>query len=85
MQDDQAPEQAPQPQPGPAQESKGPLGPSRWTKLTSIFTQCRRVFKLTKKPTSYEFKTLLKVCAIGMEVLGLIGFVISVINQLLLF
>jgi len=48
-------------------------------KLTSFLTQCRRVWYILKKPTSKEFKTIAKVSAIGILLIGLIGFIISII------
>ncbi len=43
----------------------------------SFTRQCIRVWHLLKKPSSKEFKTISKVSAIGLGLIGLIGFVIS--------
>jgi len=48
-----------------------------WVKLKSFSIECRRVLKVTKKPTMPEFKAIVKVTALGMLVIGLIGFIIS--------
>jgi len=48
-------------------------------KLGSFFTQCVRVWHLLRKPTSEEFKAVSKVSAIGLGIIGLLGFVISLI------
>lgn len=47
-------------------------------------TECYRVLRITKKPTSEEFKTIFKVSGIGMLVIGFIGFIITLIRELLL-
>ncbi|MDP2947307.1 MAG: protein translocase SEC61 complex subunit gamma [Nanoarchaeota archaeon] len=46
--------------------------------FSSKFTQYLRVWRLLKKPTYSEFKTISKVSAVGVMVIGAIGFVISV-------
>ena len=51
-------------------------------KLKSFIIECRRVFKLTKKPSSEEFKVIVKVSAIGIGIIGLIGFLIKLLWQL---
>lgn len=53
------------------------------TKLRSYLKECLRVLKITKKPTTDEFKVIVKVSGLGMAIIGLIGFVISIIKQLL--
>jgi len=51
-------------------------------KLKSFTLESRRVLKITKKPTMTEFKTIVKVTGLGAIVIGLVGFVISVIGKL---
>lgn len=53
------------------------------TKLRSWLRECWRVLKVTKKPGTEEFQTIVKVAGLGIAVIGLIGFVISMIKQLL--
>ena len=53
------------------------------TKIKAFLRECRRVLRVTKKPDSDEFKTTVKVTAIGMIVIGLIGFIIQMINYIL--
>ncbi len=48
-------------------------------KLKSFITQSIRVWKILKKPSSTEFKTVSKVSALGILALGLVGFLISII------
>lgn len=46
-------------------------------KLKAFIEECRRVLLITKKPTSDEFKTIVKVSGIGMLIIGVIGFIIQ--------
>tara|TARA_Y100000310_G_C20009017_1_gene502045 strand:+ start:231 stop:407 length:177 start_codon:yes stop_codon:yes gene_type:complete len=43
----------------------------------SFLKKCKRVWYTLKKPTKEEFKQVLKISAIGIVLLGLIGFIIS--------
>lgn len=45
----------------------------------SFFLKCKRVWHTLKKPTSDEFWTVTKISAIGILLVGVIGFVISII------
>jgi protein transport protein SEC61 subunit gamma-like protein len=47
------------------------------TRLKSFFQQCNRVWHLLKKPDKTEFLTIAKVSAIGLLLIGAIGFVVS--------
>ena len=49
------------------------------THLKSFVKQCVRVWYLLKKPDRHEFLTVAKVSAIGLGIVGLIGFIISII------
>lgn len=51
-------------------------------KLKSFVLECRRVLRVTKKPGSDEFKIIVKVSGIGMIIIGLIGFFIYIIGDL---
>jgi len=44
----------------------------------SFFMKCKRVWLVLRKPTKEEFKTITKVSAIGIIILGLFGFLISI-------
>jgi len=48
-------------------------------KLASFFQQCVRVWHLLRKPSSEEFKTVSKISAIGLGLIGLLGFIITLI------
>ena len=50
--------------------------PTLFTRFKSFILESKRVFRVTKKPTMQEYKTIVKVTAIGMALIGLIGFLI---------
>jgi protein transport protein SEC61 subunit gamma-like protein len=53
------------------------------TSFSSFVTECRRVLTVTRKPTKDEYRTLIKVCGIGILVIGFIGFVIQAVKTIL--
>ncbi len=56
-----------------------------WTpRVKAYIAECVRVLKITKKPTNEEFKTIFKVSGLGMLAIGLIGFIVVLIKELLL-
>ena len=48
-------------------------------KISSQYHKYLRVWKLLKKPSMEEFKTISKVSVIGLLVIGALGFVIQII------
>ncbi|MFW6378391.1 MAG: protein translocase SEC61 complex subunit gamma [Nanoarchaeota archaeon] len=52
-------------------------------KLKSFYKECVRVFKITKKPSNSEYKAILKVSGLGILVIGLLGFIIHLIDHFL--
>ena len=52
-------------------------------KIKTFANECFRVFRITKKPTAVEFKTIVKVSGIGMLAIGLLGFLIQLVRQLI--
>ncbi|MBU2576817.1 MAG: protein translocase SEC61 complex subunit gamma [Nanoarchaeota archaeon] len=46
--------------------------------LSSQYHKYLRVWRLLKKPSMAEFKTISKVSAIGILIIGAVGFAISV-------
>jgi len=48
-------------------------------KLKSFTSQCVRVWHLLRKPTKEEFITVSKISAIGLGLIGVLGFVIAII------
>jgi len=47
--------------------------------ISSFLAQCGRVWRILRKPDMNEYKTTAKVAAIGLTVIGLMGFFISLI------
>lgn len=51
-------------------------------KIKSFIAQMGRVWTLLKKPSGHEFKTISIVSAIGLGIVGLIGFIIAIAMDL---
>ena len=56
---------------------------SLWIKFKSFINESVRVLRITRKPNSLEFRTIVKVSGLGMILIGLIGFIITMLKQLL--
>ena len=54
------------------------------TSLQSFVLQCSRVWRIMRKPGKEEFRSISKVSAIGLLVIGLIGFLVAIIVNILL-
>jgi protein transport protein SEC61 subunit gamma and related proteins len=52
------------------------------TSLKSFVEKCKRVWMILKKPERNEFLKIAKVSAAGILVIGIIGFLISIIMKL---
>ena len=52
-------------------------------KAKSFLIKCRRVWHTLKKPTKKEFEQTAKVSAIGILILGVLGFAVSIIMKIL--
>ncbi len=48
-------------------------------KLSSFTAQCVRVWHLLRKPSMDEFKAVSKISAIGLGLIGVLGFAITII------
>lgn len=51
--------------------------------IKNFLKESWRVLRITKKPNAAEFKTVVKISAIGMLIIGLIGFTLQIINTLI--
>ncbi|EKF85182.1 protein translocase SEC61 complex subunit gamma [Methanobacterium formicicum] len=51
--------------------------------MESFIKQCQRVLKVSKKPDREEYINVAKVTGIGIILIGVIGFIISIIGQLI--
>jgi protein transport protein SEC61 subunit gamma and related proteins len=50
--------------------------------VRSFLMKCSRVWQILKKPNMEEYKAISKVSAIGILVIGVIGFAISAIMNI---
>lgn len=48
-----------------------------WQQIKSFFLQSRRVWHVLKKPTMTEFKSIAKVAALSILLIGAVGFIIA--------
>jgi len=55
---------------------------SSWDNFKGFVQKCKRVWLVMKRPTKKEFNLISKVTAIGIVVLGIVGFLISIIVNL---
>jgi protein transport protein SEC61 subunit gamma-like protein len=58
--------------------------PTAVQRLKRFYGECVRVLTVTKKPDSVEYKTIVKVSGLGIALIGVIGFIITMIKQLTL-
>jgi len=56
---------------------------SLFSRLKSFILECKRVFRITKKPSKEEYKGIVKISAIGIAVIGILGFIIQIIWRLI--
>ena len=52
-------------------------------KIKSFVVQSKRVWHVLKKPSAMEFKTIAKVSAIGLLIIGAVGFLIADIVKII--
>jgi len=52
-------------------------------RLKSFWLECKRVLRVTRKPDKMEFRTIVKVSALGMAIIGAIGFALTFVKELL--
>ena len=53
-------------------------------RLKTFIIEARRVLAVTRKPSKEEFMTVVKVTAVGMIIIGLIGFLLQLGKNLFL-
>ncbi|MBS7614515.1 protein translocase SEC61 complex subunit gamma [Candidatus Bathyarchaeota archaeon] len=49
--------------------------------LGSFLKSCSRLLRLAKKPDKTEVWLTIKVCAAGITLVGLVGFIINILNS----
>jgi len=47
----------------------------------SFFVKCKRVWQTLKKPSRKEFEMITKVSTVGILIIGVLGFLISLIMK----
>ena len=52
--------------------------------LKGFINECSRVLKVTKKPTKEEFSVIVKISGLGILAIGLVGFILQMIKDLLI-
>ena len=51
--------------------------------ISEVLKDWNRVIKLSKKPRKDEFTTIAKITGLGMIIIGVIGFIIRIIVQII--
>jgi protein transport protein SEC61 subunit gamma-like protein len=54
------------------------------SKIKEFLSQCKRVWHLTRKPDREEITVISKVSAIGILLIGVVGFIIGLIIEIIL-
>jgi protein transport protein SEC61 subunit gamma-like protein len=49
-------------------------------KLKTFISECWRVLRVTKKPDKQEFSAIVKVTALGLAIIGLVGMIVYMIG-----
>lgn len=52
-------------------------------KLSSFIVECKRVLRVTKKPDSDEYKTIVKVAGLGILLIGAVGFLLFIFKEMI--
>ncbi|PIN87925.1 protein translocase SEC61 complex subunit gamma [Candidatus Woesearchaeota archaeon CG10_big_fil_rev_8_21_14_0_10_32_24] len=52
-------------------------------RVKRFIKEAQRVLRITKKPSKTEYISIVKVTGLGLVIIGSIGFVIFVLNQVL--
>ena len=53
--------------------------------INSFLKQCERVLRVSKKPDADEYKTVAKVTGVGIIIIGVIGFIVSILSQVIFY
>ena len=51
-------------------------------RIKTFFGECIRVFRITKKPSIDEYKTIVKVSGLGILIIGALGFIVAMVRLL---
>ncbi len=50
--------------------------------INSFYHKCARVFRVARKPSSFEVKQISRISALGILIIGAVGFIIGLIFTL---
>jgi len=53
------------------------------SQIKNYISHCWRVLRITKKPDKIEYKTIVKASGLGIALIGIIGFLLQILNQML--
>lgn len=53
--------------------------------IRGFLKQCERVLRVSKKPDSEEYKTVAKVTGVGIIIIGLVGFIVGILAQVIFY
>ena len=53
-------------------------------KIKDFFEQCKRVWNLARKPDREEISMVSKVSAVGILLIGIVGFIVGIIIEMIL-
>ena len=53
--------------------------------IHGFLKQCERVLRISIKPDNEEYLTVAKVTGVGIIIIGLIGFILSIVSQVLFY
>lgn len=67
-----------------AQEEVKPEKKGIFKRLKRFWTECKRVLRVTKKPDKQEFKLIVKISGVGMAIIGVIGFLIHFLKEIIM-
>lgn len=56
---------------------------TRKERLWAYLRECKRVLKITKKPDREELKMIVKISGLGIIIIGMVGFIIHFVKELL--
>lgn len=54
-----------------------------WAKFRDFILECKRVLIVTRKPDKEEYTTIVKVSGIGLGLIGVIGFLVFFLKELI--
>jgi protein transport protein SEC61 subunit gamma-like protein len=52
-------------------------------KIVKAYTETRRILRLSRKPKKSEFNETAKITGLGMILIGLLGFIVLLISELI--